>query len=145
MDSSRASAGLPRVRHVLTRCADLRGDFGHDRIAGWGGAAEQDRHSLPAAGYDTARDNDGFGVTAGGGQRSPPKRSPTAPPPPAQPSPEGQREAEEFFMRRGARRAAVEGGGDVERSGNRPFGTEQSLEVCILDTSDNDVLTGGSA
>lgn len=42
-------------------------------------------------------------------------------------------EAEEFFMQRGARRATVEGGGDAERSGNRPFGTEQSLEVMSPD------------
>lgn len=32
-------------------------------------------------------------------------------------------------MQRGARRAAVEGGGDAKRPGNRPFGTEESLEV----------------
>lgn len=53
--------------------------------------------------------------------QQPPQQSPV--------SPERQQEAEEFFMRRGGRRAAVEGGGDAERSGNRPFGTEQSLEV----------------
>lgn len=53
--------------------------------------------------------------------RTPPQQSVAASPVRA--------EAEDFFMQRGARRAAVEGGGDTKRPGNRPFGTEESLEV----------------
>ena len=39
-------------------------------------------------------------------------------------------------MARGCRRTVVEGGGDAERSGNRPYGTEQSLEVGINRSQD---------
>jgi hypothetical protein len=53
--------------------------------------------------------------------RTPPQQSVAASP--------ARAEAEDFFMQRGARRAAVEGGGDAKRPGNRPFGTEESLEV----------------